>query len=58
MSSAIPSSNTTSSGRLRRSARAPKKSTAEYSVGDVVEVRQGINGCVERGMTRHDNAFE
>jgi hypothetical protein len=46
MSSAIASSsNIISSGRLRRSARAPKKSTAEYSVGDVVEVRR-IHGCV------------
>jgi ribosomal protein S17 len=27
-------------GRLRRSSRAPKKSSAEFSVGDVVEVRR------------------
>ena len=29
-----------SAGRLRRSSRAPKKLTAEFSVGDVVEVSQ------------------
>ena len=28
------------SGRLRRSSRAPKKLSAEFSVGDVVEVRR------------------
>jgi hypothetical protein len=39
MSSATNSTDGINCGRLRRSARAPKKPTAEYSVGDLVEVR-------------------
>ncbi len=40
------SSNTSSSvgnaGRLRRSSRAPKKQTPEFSVGDLVEVSRTL----------------
>jgi hypothetical protein len=42
-------SNSGSNGRLRRSSRAPKKSNTEYSVGDVVEVRDSFfdKGCIQ-----------